>query len=200
MTSGITENGSAGRFTVSSEHTPKSKGETYKRLHYYVAKMGVTVSDQLQHTLVDLRRNAHTLPDAAMQKLALKGFSDDEFVFAVKEILCIWLHLESVEQGGESMPAWLLTFLRLAFGATDYMIPKPKAKDVVLSYENCGNISDLCFEASTRVATALGFGQSSATFAPAFAPILIQAAPLRQQILEKALTLPVDIILASTFT
>src|SRR5688572_25122735 len=109
-------------FKVRPEHTPKSKPETYKRLHYYVAKMGVTVSDQLQEALIDLRRSAYSMTDPQMQNLALKGFNDDEFVSAVKELLCIWMHMEAMDQGGEHMPPWLLTFLRLGFGATDYMI------------------------------------------------------------------------------
>src|SRR5437879_4678292 len=134
-------------FRVRPEHAPKSKPETYKRLHYYVAKMGVTVSDQLQAVLIDIRRQSYTMP-SELQRIALKGFSDDEFVSAVKEVLCIWMHMEAMDQGGEEMPPWLLTFLRLAFGATDYMIPKPGATEIMMSYEDCNNVNSLVYQVS----------------------------------------------------
>jgi hypothetical protein len=181
-------------FRVRPEHAPRSKPETYKRLHYYVAKMGVTVSDQLQAVLIDIRRNAYSLPPD-IQRTALKGFSDDEFVSTVKEILCIWMHLEAVDQGGEFMPAWLLTFLRLGFGATDYMIPKPKAIDVMLSYDDCDEYLALVRQVAYKIAHMLGFGAHARIFADPLAQILTETGPLRQQILEKALTLPIETIL-----
>src|SRR5438105_14289988 len=100
MTSGRIEGALPDVFRVLPEHAPKSKSETYKRRHYYVAEMGVTVSDQLQSALIDLRRNAHYLPDQDLQRIAMKGYSDEEFVFAVKEIVCLWMHMEAMDQGG----------------------------------------------------------------------------------------------------
>jgi hypothetical protein len=195
MTSGRIEGAESDVFQVRPEHAPKSKPETYKRLHYYVAKMGVTVSDQLQSALIDLRRNAHYLPDQSLQRLALKGYSDEEFVSAVKEIVCLWMHMEAMDQGGEDMPRWILTFLRLGFGATDYMLPRPKAMDVMMSYEHCDDYAALTLQSSVKIARILGFGNNSNTFAAAIGPVLLQTAPLRQQILEKALTLPIETIL-----
>lgn len=186
------------KFQASDEHAPRSKTEAYKRLHYYVSKMGVTISDQLQLALIDLRRNAHQLPEDGLQKLAIKGFRDDEFVPAVKEILCIWLHLEAIDQGGEKMPDWLLTFLRLAFGATDYMIPRPTAADVMGAYEHTSDLTELCLQSSVKVAQILGFGEHARIFAPSISPVLLKTEALRQQILQKALMLPAETILKQT--
>lgn len=183
-------------FRVRPEHSPKSRDEAYQRVHFYVAKLSVTVSDQLQRALIGLRRSAYNFTDPAVQKLALKGYSDDEFASAVKEILCIWLHMEAMDQGGEEMPEWLLRFLRLAFSASDYIVARPSASEVMMSYEHCDNLASLAVQTSLRAADWLGFGAHSEQIAPALYPVLLETGPVRQQVLERALTLSPQALLS----
>ncbi len=185
-------------FVAQPEHSPKSRDETYQRVHYYVAKLSVTASDQLQQALINLRRSAYNLTDANLQRLALKGYTDEEFASAVKEILCIWLHMEAMDQGGDGMPEWLLTFLRLAFAASDYVIQKPSAHDVMMSYEHCENLASLAVQTSMRVTRWLGLGEHADQFAPSIYPVLLETAQARQQVLERALTLPRQALLTES--
>ena len=186
-----------GLFRVRPEHCPKTKQEKYKRLHYYVSRLGVSLSDALMELLLDLRRTAYRYQDPQVQKSALKAFDDDEYTNAVKELLCIWLHLEAMDQGGDLMPDWLLGFLRLAFGATDILIARPRAMDVLNSYANCINEDQLVREACEKASRALGFGDAARIFAPQLAPILLQTAPVRQTILKESLVRPLEEIIAN---
>ncbi|GEM_PF-1507843 len=183
-----------GLFTVRPEHCPTSKEELYERLNYYAAWMGVAVSDALYECLVDLRNAADKLPHEAARRLALKAFTDEEYAAAVKEILCIWFHLEAMDQGGDEAPEWLLSFLRSAFVASDYLITEPKALDVMHAYEDFGDSVSLCRQCAIRACRALGFGHYSPGFGAAVEPVLFRTGPRRQQILEEALTLPLETV------
>lgn len=179
-------------FQVTPDLIPKSNEETYKRLHYYVAEMSVSISDHLRDALIELRKMSDQLPNQELQQLALKGYTDEEFVAAVKELLCIWLHLEAMDQGGEEMPGWLLAFFHLALGAADYMIAKPKAREVMRCYENCDDLAALCLQCCERTCQALGFGDASMIFGPTIYPVLLYTGQLRQKFLERALTSPIS--------
>lgn len=185
-----------GLFRVRPEHCPKTKQEKYKRLHFYVSKLGVALSDYLMEALLDLRRNAYRFPQPDVQQAALKAYDDEEYTKAVKELLCIWLHLEAMDQGGDRMPDWLLSFLRLAFGATDILIPHPRAMDVLNSYGHCTTEEMLCQEATLRASQSLGFGESAPTFAEQLIPVLTQTGQIRQAILKEALVLPLETIIS----
>lgn len=187
-----------GLFRVRPEHCPKTKQEKYKRLHFYVSRLGVSLSDFLMESLLDLRRTAYKFQDPKVQQIALKAFNDEEYTNAVKELLCIWLHLEAMDQGGDSMPDWLLGFLRLAFGATDILIPHPRAMDVLNSYGHCVDEESLCAEATIKACRSLGFGTAATAFAPQLSPVLLQTGPVRQSILKEALILPLDKIIAQS--
>lgn len=177
-------------FHVRPEHAPRSKSEKYKRVHYFVCRLGLAVSDRLQEALMDLRRQADQAPSQELEQLALKGYSEEEFVCAVKEILCIWLHQEAIDQGGSGAPAWLMSFLRTALGATDILIAHPRAQEVFSGYDDCDDMRSLCREAAIKAATRLGFGQHSLIFASAVAALLVYSRGDRQQVLRDALTLP----------
>lgn len=181
-----------GMFRVLPEHNPTSKTDKYKRIHYLVCRLGLTVSDRMQEALIDLRRQAYQAPNSELERLALKGFSEEEFVGAVKEVLCIWLHQEAVDQGGPTAPPWLLSFLRVALGATDILIAQPRAADVFAGYEDCDDMRTLCNAAAARAAERLGFGEHAAEFAPAVIGLLVYNRESRQKILADALTLPVS--------
>src|SRR5262249_36535462 len=191
MTGARVEGLADGGFRVRPEHNPKNKSDTYKRVHYLVCRLGLTVADRMQEALVDLRRQAYQAPTKELEQLALKGFSEEEFVGAVKEVLCIWLHQEAVDQGGPAAPDWLMSFLRLALGATDILIPQPRAEEVFAGYEDCDDMRALCKAAAARAAARLGFGEHAADFAPAVVGLLVYNRESRQKILEDALTLPV---------
>lgn len=181
-----------GLFHARPEHCPATKDELYERLNFYASWMGVAASDALYECLMQLRQAAPRLPSDAVRQLALKGFTDEEYACAVKEILCIWFHLEAMDQGGDNSPEWLLSFLRLAFNASDYLIATPKALDVMNSYEDCKESVSLCRAAAIRACHALGFGEYSPGFSAALERVFLRSAPQRQQILEEALTLPLE--------
>lgn len=181
-----------GLFHARPEHCPRTKDELYERLNYYASWMGVAASDALYECLADLRQAAPRLPNDAVRQLALKGFDDNEYASAVKEILCIWFHLEAMDQGGERAPEWLLSYLRLAFNAGDYLIAEPKAIDVINSYDDHKDAVSLCRAAAVRVCRHLGFGEYSDGFSAAIERVFFSTAPQRQQILEEALTLPLE--------
>jgi hypothetical protein len=179
-----------GLFHARPEHCPSTREELHERLNYYTSWMGVAASDALYDCLIAARQVADKLPDEEVRQLALKSFSDEEYSTAVKEILCIWFHLEAMDQGGENAPPWLLSFIRLAFNASDFLIAEPKARAVMHSYEDHIDISSLCRAAATRTCQWLGFGPYSPGFAAAVERIFSRSAPQRQQILEESLTLP----------
>lgn len=182
-------------FRVRPEHCPKTKQEKYKRLHFYVSRLGVALSDLLMESLLELRRAADGFKDSEIQQAALKAYSDEEYSRGVKELLCIWLHIEAMDQGGDLMPEWLLGFLRLAFGATDILIPQPRAEEVLNSYSHCTNEDLLFREATVKAGRALGFGKAATIFAPRLTHILLETGPVRQVILKEALVLPLDKII-----
>jgi hypothetical protein len=179
-------------FRVTPEMMPPSNEEKYKRLHFYVAQMAVAISDHLRDAIFELRRLSTTLPTPELQKEALKNFKDEEFVAGVKELLCVWLHMEVLDQGGEDMPGWLISFFHLTLGAADYMIPKPKAQEVMVAYRNCEDFASFCLFACERACRQLGFGDSSMVFGPTLYPVLLYTQPLRQSFLQQALLLPLN--------
>ncbi len=181
-----------GLFRARAQHCPATREELYERLNFYASWMGVAVSDVLYECLMELREAAPKLPDETVRQLALKAYSDNEYAQAVKEILCIWFHLEAMDQGGDEAPEWLLSFLRLALNASDYLIPTPKALDVMRAHDNHSSLGSLCQAASVRTCQALGFGEFSPGFAAAVNKVFFQTAPQRQQILEEALALPLE--------
>src|SRR5207253_1117135 len=88
------------------------------------------------------------------------------------------------------MAGWLMSFFQLTLGAADYMIPKPKAHDVMRSYSDCEDFASFCLSACERACMQLGFGDSSMVFGPTLYPVLLYTQPLRQSFLQQALTLP----------
>ncbi len=183
-----------GLFQARPEHRPATKEEWNERLNFYACWMGVAVSDALYECLMALRQAAPNLPNNTVRNLALKAYSDEEYAAGVKEVLCIWLHLEAMDQGGDNSPPWLLTFLRLAFSASDHLIAEPPALAVMHSYEDFGDVVVLCRAAANRTCRALGFAEFSPGFAAALEKVFLQTAPQRQQILQEALTLPLETV------
>ena len=183
-----------GLFRVRAEHCPRTKDELHERLNFYASWMGVAASDALYECLMRLREAAPKVPDDAVREIALKGYSDEEYARAVKEIVCIWFHLEVMDQGGYDAAPWLLSFLRMAFSASDYLIESPPAIEVMHAYEDHGDTVSMCRLAAVRVCSWLGFGDYAPGFAVAVERTFFGTAPQRQQILEEALTLPVETI------
>jgi hypothetical protein len=181
-----------GLFQARPEHRPATNEEWNERLNFYACWMSVAVSDALYECLMALRQAAPNLPNDIVRNLALKAYSDEEYASAVKEVLCIWLHLEAMDQGGDKTDQWLLTFLRLAFSASDHLIPEPEALTVMHSYEDFGDVVSLSRAAAARTCRALGFGDFSPGFSAAVERVFLKTSPQRQQILQEALTLPLE--------
>lgn len=179
-------------FAVRPHHNPKNRGERYRRVHYYVSQMGVAVSGRLKQVLVAMRQLAGEMTDPACAACARKNYSEEEFLPAVKELLCIWIHLDAVDQGGELMPAWLMNYLKLALFASDYLLPQPDSMSVMELHSDCRDLQSLYWEASLKACEYLGFANTAPLLAPAITPILTNSRPLRQRHLEDSLVLPLE--------
>lgn len=178
-------------FKAQAEHEPKSETDKYERLHYYVYHSSLKIIDLLRRSLADIRKSA---PDQApeLQRLALKPCKSPEMTLALKEVLCVWFHLEALDQGGEGAPGWVLRFLRLSIACSDHEIPNPLGLDILHSYETCPDEAALSEIASVRTCKALGFGPAAETFAPAVRSIFVSTDAVRRDIFEEAMTLPLD--------
>lgn len=173
-------------------HNPRSRQDRYRRVHQYVSQLGGASSHQLRQALLVLRNAADQLPTPELQDAARKSFTDEEFLTATKELLCIWIHLEAVDQGAEAMPGWLMNFLKLSLSATDYLIQRPQAMEVMQAHVHCVELSQLYAEVSLALASYLGFGACTQALAPTFLPLLANSRAVRQQLLKEALTLEIE--------
>lgn len=180
------------RFYVTPALNPKSRSERYKRVHYYVSQLGISVSARLKERLLAVRGLAGKIKDPDLAELAGKNFSEAEFLPAVKELLCIWIHLDAADQGGDLMPAWLMNYLKLALYASDYLITSPDAMSVMDLHSDCSDLDSLCSEVAIKACEYLGFGAAAAAFAPGIKPLLTESRPLRQVHLKDSLCLPLD--------
>lgn len=178
------------RFYVTPALNPKTRSERYKRVHYYVSQLGIAVSARLKERLVAVRGLSEKIRDADLAALAAKNFSEEEFLPAVKELLCIWIHLDAADQGGDLMPAWLMTYLKLALYASDYLIAQPDAMSVMDLHSDCADLDSLCSEVAIKACDYLGFGAASAAFAPGIKPLLTESRAIRQKLLQDSLCLP----------
>lgn len=172
-------------------HFPRSKQDRYKRIQYYVGQLGEAASAQMKQALIVLRNAAEQLPPE-LQPIAHKDYSDTELLPALKELVCIWIHVEAIEQGSESMMTWLMEYFKLALHATDSLIPEPKALDIMTLHAHCEDLESLYTEVSTTIGGYLGFGDQAPTLAPAFVALLINSKPLRQKLFKDSLTIQVE--------
>ena len=172
-------------------HNPRSRQDRYRRVHYYVSQLGAAASGQLKQALLALRAASEHMP-VDLQELALKPYIESEFLPATKELLCIWIHLEAVDQGGEGMPSWLMQYLKLALYATDYSIPEPQAINVMEQHAACSELPALFGEVSLTMAAYLGYGERANELAPAFLPLLENTRQIRQRILKQSLAGDLD--------
>lgn len=179
-------------FRARPENNPKDRTEKYRRVHYYVSRMGVAISNQLKQALLALRNAAPQLQTEQMRVVASKQYTEDEFLPAVKELLCIYVHLDAIDQGGELMPAWLMNYLKLALHATDYLIATPEAMLVMESHADCRNMNELTNEVSLKVCETLGHGGCARAFAPAVGTLIKASRTTRNRILKESLTLPLN--------
>lgn len=180
------------RFYVTPALNPKTRSERYKRVHYYVSQMGISVSARLKERLMAIRGLAGKIKDEDLSALAAKSFSESEFLPAVKELLCIWIHLDAADQGGDLMPAWLMNYLKLALYASDYLIASPDAMSVMDLHSDCHDLDSLCSEVSIKACEYLGFGGAASAFAPGIKPLLIESRAIRQKHLQDSLCKSLD--------
>jgi hypothetical protein len=173
-------------------HNPRNRQDRYRRVHYYVAQLGGQASSQLKQALMVLRSAAEQLPTQQLQQAARKQFTEAEFLPATKELLCIWLHLEAVDQGGDAMPSWLMSYLKLALHATDYLIEQPAGLDIMHTHAHCQQLPELYEEVGKTIAAYLGFGECSEILAKVFIPLLSNSRAMRQKVLKESLVLEVE--------
>ncbi len=180
------------RFYVTPGLNPKSRSERYKRVHFYVSQLGISVSARLKERLLAIRALSEKIRDPDLAALASKNFSEEEFLPAVKELICIWIHLDAADQGGDLMPAWLMNYLKLALFASDYLIASPDAMSVMDLHSDCADLDALCSEVAIKVGEYLGFGNAAAAFAPGIKPLLAETREIRQEHLRTSLCKPLE--------
>ena len=183
------------RYYVTPALNPKSRSERYKRVHFYVSQMGISVSLRLKERLLAVRGLATKIKDPDLSSLARKSFSEAEFLPAVKELLSIWIHLDAADQGGDLMPSWLMNYFKLALYASDYLIASPEAMSVLDLHSDCSDPESLHSEVAIKVCQYLGFGAAAAAFAPGVRPLLSESRLIRQTHLRDSLSLPLDELL-----
>jgi hypothetical protein len=179
-------------FLVAPKHKPGDRAERNRRVHYYVSNMGVSVSSRLKEVLLALREISSEMNDPECARVACKAYSEKQFLLAVKELLCIWIHLDALDQGGELMPAWLMNYLKLALHASDYLLPEPDSTSVMELHSDCRDLNSLCSESALKACDYLGFESYSPVLAPAIMPVLMASRSLRHKHLEDSLGLPVE--------
>lgn len=179
-------------FLAETKHCPRSAKERYRRIHYYVSTLSVSISEQLKQILLAIRHVSDQIKNDEIRQVAQKPFSEAEFLPAVKELLCIWIHLDAIDQGGHSMSDWLLNYLRLSLFATDFLISRPGAVAVLDLHGKCPDSEALASEVCLKMCEYLGFGPHAKAFAPALHSLILQSRPFRQKILRDSLCLPVD--------
>jgi hypothetical protein len=175
-------------FRPNPGHNPKSRQDRYRRVHKYVCELAAAASAQLKQALVVLRNASGELPEH-LRAAAQKQYLESEFMPASKELLCLWIHLEAIDQGGEITPEWLVEFLKLSLHATDFVIEAPTAAEVMQSHAACTTANMLVDKAAASIATRLGYGNLAPSFAPLFAPLLLDSRATRQEVLHDALTI-----------
>ncbi|HEY9793770.1 MAG TPA: hypothetical protein V6D22_25465 [Candidatus Obscuribacterales bacterium] len=170
-------------------HTPRSAKDRCKRIHRYVSSLATAASAQLKQALFVLRNASTELPSPELQAAARKQYSQAEFLSATKELLCIWVHLEAVDQGGETMSGWLIEFLQFSLASTDFVIEQPSAQSIMEEHGDCTETKVLIEHVCQSISHRLGYGPMAKLLAPAFAPLLEKSRLLRQQALRDALTI-----------
>jgi hypothetical protein len=170
-------------------HNPRSRQDRYRRVQYYVSVLGASASAQLKQALLVLRNAADQLPSPELSRAARKQYLESEFLPATKEMLCIWLHLEAIDQGGEMMPQWLMNYLKLALYATDFLIDSPTAVSIMEQHAQCMDMQTLIAHVCESLGRRLGYGDVSSQLAPAFAPLLENSRAVRQKALRESLTM-----------
>jgi len=173
-------------------HHPRNRQEQHKRVHRYVSLLGNSASVQLQQSILKMRNAAEKMPTPQLQAAASKEISEEEFRWAIKELLCLWIHLEAVDQGGAGMPTWLINYLKLALYATDYLVAQPTAAEIMKAHAHCENLTELYSEVSESIAKYLGLGDCASSLGIAFVSLLTESRALRQNILKDSLTADVD--------
>jgi hypothetical protein len=159
---------------------PRGRQERHRRVHFYAVQLAREASTALRDTIVYLRQTNETWR---------RPFSAQQFQSAVKELVCIWIHLEAIDQGGESMPAWLMNYLKLALNAMDQLIDSPRALDIMKLHQQCTDLDSLYSEVAETILANLGFSEMTNEIASALFPLLANSRAMRQSILRESLLL-----------
>jgi hypothetical protein len=192
LTPSLTLPARVNKYTPPPGHQPRKRQTICKRVRYYVSELGVVASSQLKQALLLIRNASDKMTSADLREAAGKQFVESQFLPATKELLCIWIHLEAVDQGGEAMPGWLMEYLKLALYATDYLIEQPPAVEIMEYHAHCQGLDSLYEDVGQTMAISLGFGTSAPAFAAALIPLMKNSRPARQQVLKDSLTLNLD--------
>lgn len=171
-------------FQASDEFMPADQFEFADRLEYYLVRLSFASVELVKEFMLAL--TAQVLEEE--DKVNFPLLEDAHLAGSSKELLCVWLHQEALEQGGEAMPEWLLYFLRAALFLTDAALPDMKMNDVFDCYDRCESFKDFCELASDRVASHVLPGVDTLGFTGQKWGLV--RSPVRNAILSEALALP----------
>jgi hypothetical protein len=167
-------------FRPNPGHNPRGRQERHRRVHFYTVQLAKEASTAIRDTIVYLRQSNDSWR---------RQFTTDQFQSAVKELMCILIHLEAIDQGGESMPAWLMNYFKLAFHAADQLIANPRSLDIMKQHQQCNDLDTLYMEVVDTIAANLGFTEMTNEIASAVYPLLVNSRGMRQSILRESLLL-----------
>lgn len=159
---------------------PRGRQERHRRVHFYAVQIAREASTAIRDTIVYLRSTNDEWR---------RQFTPQQFHSAVKELMCMWIHLEAIDQGGESMPAWLMNYFKLALNASDQLIASPRALDIMKQHQQCNDLDTLYGEVVETIATNLGFPEMTNEIASALFPLLTNTRVMRQNVLRESLLL-----------
>lgn len=159
---------------------PRGRQERHRRVHFYAVQLAREASVSIRNSIVLLRQS---------NEAWRRQFTPQEFQSASKELMCIWVHLEAIDQGGESMPAWLMNYLKLALFAMDQLIESPRALDIMKQHQACTDVDSLYREVAESMLAYLGFSEMNNDIASALFPLLANSRAMRQSVLRESLLL-----------
>lgn len=181
-------------FQVTQEMCPATDHEANARIHYYAALMTTTIADVLKEAIMAIRNQGPKQEREIVREAAQKEFSQSQLIVATKEVCLNWLQQDAMEQGGESMPEWLVAFFQAAANAIDYKFPDPPLARLAPDYQFCLDKEFFCRKTAEKVCLELGFADLAGAFDQVVEKKLVLNLA-RQNILQRALSLPMDQIL-----
>ena len=129
-----------------------------------------------------------------MSQCLTESISADVLTEVRKELTCISLYLLLFDLGNSTLiPAWLRECLGGSLGASDFLIPKPTAANVLKTHESVlERYSVTCKRVAWRMCVALGLSSALRYAQPPLDEFLLNSVSERRKLLGTALEAPFE--------